>query len=57
MSELSRFFRHALAPFVMWLVATGRLPEYMQDDVLEAAVLGLSLFVPLVLSHLRDGRK
>lgn len=57
MNELSRFFRHALAPLVMWLVATGRLPEYMQDDVLEAVVVGLSLFVPLVLSRLRDGRK
>lgn len=57
MSELSRFFRHALAPFVMWLVATGRLPEYMQDDVLEAAVVGLSFIVPMLWSRKRDVRK
>lgn len=56
MNELSRFLRHAVAPFTTWLVAKGYLPEAMQSDVTEAIVLGLGFAVPFALSYIRDHR-
>lgn len=52
--ELNRLIRHAVAPVTAWLVLEGHLPEYMQEDVTEAAVLAVGIAVPLVLSWWRD---
>lgn len=57
MTELNRFFRHSFAPLVMWLVAKGYLPKYMQADILEAAVIGASVAIPFALSKIRERAK
>lgn len=54
MREINRLIRHAVAPLVMWLVAKGYLPEYMQADVVEALVLGVAIGAPLAVSWWRD---
>lgn len=57
MTEISRLLRHIFAPLVAWLVANGWLPEYMQSDVTEAAVLIAALAIPYGLSWWRDVRR
>lgn len=57
MKELNRLIRHGVAPFVMWLVASGYLPEYMQGDVTEGLVVAVSIIVPLIISKLRENVK
>lgn len=56
MTELNRLLRHVFAPLVAWMVAQGYLPEYMQGDVTEVAVLVVALAVPYALSWYRDAR-
>lgn len=56
MKELNRLIRHAVAPIVYWLVAGGYLPEYMQGDVIEGAVLAIAIGVPLFISWVRDAK-
>lgn len=57
MTELNRFLRHSFAPLVMWLVAKGYLPDYMETDVLEAIVIGASVIIPIALSKIRESKK
>lgn len=57
MTELNRILRHLIAPLVAYAVAQGWLPEYMQGDVTEAAVLIIAFGVPLALSWWRDRAK
>lgn len=54
MTEINRLIRHGVAPLVAWLVATGRLPEYMQGDVTEALVLAIGILGPIAFSYMRD---
>ena len=53
-TEINRLLRHLLAPVAAWLVAEGYLPEYMQGDVTEAAVMLIAVGLPLALSWYRD---
>lgn len=57
MTEMYRIIRHGVAPLTAWLVATGRLPEYMQGDVTEFIVLGIGLAIPYGLSWAKDRAK
>lgn len=57
MSELARLIRHGVAPIVMYLVAKGWLPEYMQGDVTEGLVIAVSLAIPYVASWVRDVKR
>lgn len=57
MVELSRFLRHAFAPIVVYLVERGILPEWAQNDVLEALVIGAAFAIPYGISWLRDKQK
>lgn len=54
MTELHRFLRHALGPFAVLAVDKGWLPEAMQDDVMESAVVALGFLLPFVWSWILD---
>ena len=57
MTELNRLLRHLIAPLVALAVTNGWLPEAMQGDITEAAVLIVGIGVPLALSWYRDRAK
>jgi hypothetical protein len=57
MIELNRFLRHLIAPLTAWAVAGGILPEYMQSDITELAVLVVAFGIPYGLSWYRDKNK
>lgn len=52
--ELNRLIRHGVAPLVLWLVANGYLPAYMQGDVTELLVIVIATAVPVAVSWWRD---
>jgi len=52
--EIQRLIRHGVAPVVAYAVAQGWLPEYMQGDVTEAAVLLIAVAGPLAWSWARE---
>ena len=54
MRELNRLIRHIVAPLVTYAVSQGWLPEYAQQDVTEALVIGLALALPIVWSWARE---
>lgn len=53
-TEMLRLIRHGIAPLVTWLVLNGYLPEYMQGDVTELAVIAVSVGAPMAFSWMRD---
>jgi len=53
-TELHRFLRHALGPFVVLAVEQGWLPEAMQQDTLEAGVIALGFLLPFLWSWILD---
>ena len=55
--ELTRLLRHGVAPVVAWLVATDRMPVYLQGDITELVALLLALGVPMAFSWWRDQRR
>jgi hypothetical protein len=57
MNELNRLIRHGVAPLTAWLVAKGYLPEYMEGDVTEFAVIIVAIAIPYVVSWWRDKMK
>ena len=54
MMELNRFLRHLFAPIVTLAVGKGWLPEYMQGDVLDLAVIATAWAIPYGISWYRD---
>lgn len=57
MTELLRFLRHAIAPFVIYAVEQGWLPKSAQSDVIEVAVIALGFAIPYGWSWIKDRRK
>ena len=52
--EMLRAIRHGVAPLTAWLVLNGYLPDYMEGDITELLVIGVSVAVPYAFSWLRD---
>lgn len=53
--EVERFFRHALVPFVTWLVSTGRVDGSTEWAVTEALAILAAFVVTWVWSKARGG--